>query len=113
MDECLFCRIARGEGPATVVRQDEVAVAFRDIRPQAPTHILVIPRAHIASLQDAKPEHQGVLGHLLLMAQELAHEERIVSGYRIVVNNGPGAGQTVFHLHVHVIGGRPLGWPPG
>jgi histidine triad (HIT) family protein len=113
MEECLFCQIAKGNSPAAIVKQDEFAIAFRDTRPQAPTHILIIPRLHIASLQDAKTEHQAVLGHLLLMAQQLAREERIVPGYRIVVNNGPGAGQTVFHLHVHLIGGRALRWPPG
>jgi histidine triad (HIT) family protein len=111
-ENCLFCRIARREIPAQVVLEDEYCVAFRDIHPQAPVHVLVVPRAHIASLDDAKdPE---LVGRLLLMAAEVARREGIVErGYRTVINTNAGAGQSVFHLHVHVLGGRPLRWPPG
>ena len=111
---CLFCKIVAGEIPAAIVYQDDRTVAFRDINPQAPTHVLVIPRTHIASLSDAKPEDEAVLGRLLLTAARVAQGEGLVEGgYRTVVNTGAGAGQSVFHLHLHVIGGRPLAWPPG
>jgi histidine triad (HIT) family protein len=111
---CLFCRILKGEIPAEVVQQDERALAFRDINPQAPTHILVIPREHIESLDDAAQRDEALLGHLLRVAARVANEQGLSeSGYRTVINNGAGAGQSVFHLHVHVLGGRPLKWPPG
>jgi histidine triad (HIT) family protein len=110
--DCLFCRIVSGEIPATIVAQDEHFVAFRDINPQAPTHVLVIPRAHIATLDDARDA--DVIGHLMLKAAEIARAEGIVdSGYRTVINTNAGAGQTVFHVHVHLLGGRRLNWPPG
>jgi histidine triad (HIT) family protein len=110
--DCLFCRIVRGEIPATIVAQDEHCVAFRDIAPKAPTHVLVVPREHIATLDDARDPM--LIGRLMTMAADIARKEGIVSsGYRAVVNTNAGAGQTVFHLHVHLLGGRSLTWPPG
>jgi histidine triad (HIT) family protein len=112
--DCLFCRIVAGEIPAEVVHQDERAVAFRDINPQAPVHVLVIPRDHMESLDDAGLKDEALLGHLLRVAARVANEQGLSeSGYRTVVNTGAGAGQSVFHLHLHVIGGRALTWPPG
>lgn len=112
--DCLFCKIASGEVPATVVRETETTVAFRDISPQAPTHVLVIPRAHhpdAASLAVAEPQ---VLADVLAEAGRVAADEKIdATGYRVVFNTGSGAGQTVFHAHAHVLGGRGLNWPPG
>ena len=110
-DSCLFCRIVRGEIPAKIVHQDEHVVAFRDIDPKAPTHILVIPTEHVASLDEAKDPAQ--VGRLMLAAAEIARSEGITDGYRTVVNTGAGAGQTVFHVHLHLLGGRKLTWPPG
>lgn len=110
---CIFCRIAAGEVPAQVVHGDEQAVAFRDINPQAPVHVLVIPREHIPSLAEVGEEHAGLLGHLLLLASRVAREEGLSGGYRLVVNSGRDGGQTVDHLHLHLLGGRGLGWPPG
>lgn len=111
-DTCLFCRIIRKEIPATIVWEDAHALAFRDIDPKAPTHVLVIPKVHVASLNDATDPM--MLGRLMLAAREIAAEEGIAeSGYRVVVNTGAGAGQTVFHLHLHLLGGRRLTWPPG
>ena len=110
-DSCLFCRIVRGEIPAKIVHQDEHVVAFRDIDPKAPTHILVIPTEHVASLDEAKDAAQ--VGRLMLAAAEIARSEGITDGYRTVVNTGAGAGQTVFHIHLHLLGGRKLTWPPG
>jgi histidine triad (HIT) family protein len=111
---CLFCKIAAGEIPAQLVYEDDRAVAFRDINPQAPTHVLVIPREHLASLADAEDGQESLLGHLLLAAARVARAGGLAeSGYRTVINNGAGAGQSVFHLHLHVLGGRPLQWPPG
>lgn len=113
MSECLFCRIAAGELAADVVRADEEHVAFRDINPQAPVHILVIPRRHVASLEDAGDD-AGLLGRLVLRAREVAREAGLAEkGYRLVINTRADGGQTVFHLHAHVLGGRALGWPPG
>ena len=111
---CLFCRIARGEIPAEVVRSTPDVVAFRDINPQAPTHILIIPRQHIPSVTELTSQGAEVMGQLFLMARELAREEGIdEGGYRMVVNAGADAGQTVFHIHLHLLGGRGMGWPPG
>jgi histidine triad (HIT) family protein len=111
---CLFCKIVAGEIPAAKIFEDERAVAFRDINPQAPTHALVIPRQHVASLNDAHETDEVLLGHLLLVAARVAREEgHADGGYRTVVNTGADAGQTVFHIHVHVLGGRRLTWPPG
>ena len=113
MDECIFCRIVRRECPARLVKEDDEVLAFRDANPQAPTHVLIIPKAHIASVDEARPEHQALLGRLLLMAQTIARDENIVSGYRLVLNNGRGAGQSVYHIHLHLLGGRGFRWPPG
>ena len=110
-DSCLFCRIVRGEIPAKIVREDEHTVAFRDIDPKAPTHILVIPKEHVASLDEATDP--TLVGRLSLAAAEIARSEGITDGYRTVVNTGAGAGQTDFHLHLHLLGGRKLTWPPG
>jgi histidine triad (HIT) family protein len=110
-DSCLFCRIVRGEIPAKIVREDEHTVAFRDIDPKAPTHILVIPKEHVASLDEATDP--TLVGRLSLAAAEIARSEGLTDGYRTVVNTGAGAGQTVFHLHLHLLGGRKLTWPPG
>jgi len=112
MPDSVFGKIARGEIPARIVHQDERALAFHDLNPQAPVHLLVIPRKPIERLGAAEPEDEGLLGHLMLVAQRVAAEAGL-SDYRLVVNNGAGAGQTVFHLHVHVLGGRTFGWPPG
>ena len=113
-DDCLFCKIVAGEIPAAKVYENDRVVAFRDINPQAPTHALVIPRAHIASLNEAEESDAALLGHLLLVAARVAREAgHAEGGFRTVINTGPGAGQTVFHVHVHVLGGRKLTWPPG
>ncbi len=112
--DCLFCRIVAGEIPADVVHQDERAIAFRDINPQAPVHLLVIPRDHLESLDEAARSDEALLGHLLRVAARVANElDLSEGGYRTVINTGAGAGQSVFHLHLHVIGGRRLSWPPG
>lgn len=113
MTDCLFCRIVRNEIPAKIIREDEHTVAFRDVNPQAPTHILVVPKKHIPSLDEASAQDQEILGQLLLASRQIARDENIVSGYRTVINNGSGAGQTIFHIHVHLLGGRTLTWPPG
>ena len=109
----IFQRILDGEIPADIVHADELAIAFRDIAPQAPTHILVIPRKPIVSIQSAEAEDQALLGHLMLVAQRVARAEGLTDGYRIVTNIGPQGGQSVPHLHLHVLGGRRLAWPPG
>ena len=110
--DTIFGRILRGEIPCDAVYSDEHCLAFRDVAPQAPVHVLVIPRQSIARLSDAGHEHEALLGHLLLGAARVAHQEGL-SDWRTVINTGGEAGQTVFHLHLHVIGGRPLAWPPG
>jgi histidine triad (HIT) family protein len=111
-DSCLFCRIVRREIPATLVHEDEHTLAFRDIDPKAPTHVLVIPKAHVPSLNDTSDAE--MLGRMLLVAKSLAASEGLAEeGYRTVVNTGANAGQTVFHIHLHLLGGRKLGWPPG
>jgi len=111
--QCLFCRIIRGEHPSNKVHEDDQVYAFEDLHPQAPTHILVIPKKHIVGLKEAQAEDEGVIGHCYLVAAQLARERKIEHGYRTVVNVGPGSGQSVFHLHVHLLGGRRLTWPPG
>lgn len=111
---CLFCRIANGEIPAKKVFEDADAIAFHDINPQAPTHVLIIPRRHIPSLDDLTEADAMAMGKTLVRASTLAHDLGLhTDGYRLVVNNGEGAGQTVFHIHFHLLGGRRLGWPPG
>ena len=113
-DDCLFCRIVRKEIPAKLVAEDEHSIAFRDINPQAPLHVLVIPREHLESLDDAAQKDEPLLGHLLRVGARVANDEGPdEGGYRSVINTGAGAGQSVFHLHVHVLGGRPMNWPPG
>jgi histidine triad (HIT) family protein len=112
--DCLFCKIAAGEIPSTIVYQDDTVVAFRDINPQAPQHILLIPRRHIESMANLTAEDGPMLASIYTTASRLARELGIEkSGYRFVTNVGPDAGQSVFHLHFHLLGGRPLGWPPG
>jgi histidine triad (HIT) family protein len=111
-DDCLFCRIVRHEIPATIVREDDDILAFRDIDPKAPTHVLVIPKVHVASLNTATDS--AMLGRLLFAARDIAAEEGIEkAGYRLVINTGANAGQTVHHVHVHLLGGRYMSWPPG
>src|SRR5688572_14108689 len=113
-ENCLFCKIARGEVPSRTAYQDGKYFAFHDIHPQAPTHLLIIPRLHIPTLDDLKPEHTELVGGLLLLAGQLARELKIVQpGYRTVFNCNEGAGQSVWHLHLHLLGGRPMQWPPG
>ena len=111
--DCLFCKIVEGQIPADKVHEDDDVIAFRDINPQAPVHLLVVPRRHIASLNDASSEDQALLGRILLAARNLAQKEGVGSGYRVVNNCGESAGQSVFHVHFHVLGGRALTWPPG
>jgi histidine triad (HIT) family protein len=111
--DCLFCKIARKEILAKIVYEDADVFAFEDISPQAPTHILICPQKHFASLNDAIDEDQSILGKLHLVAAQLARERNLVEGYRTVINSGGGAGQSVFHLHVHLLGGRNFRWPPG
>ena len=110
--ECLFCRIAAGEIPSKKVYADERVYAFEDIAPKAPTHILVVPRRHIGRLADVSPGEADLVGELATRAASIA-KERGLEHYRLVINNGEGAGQSVFHLHVHLLGGRPMAWPPG
>lgn len=113
-DSNIFAKILRGEIPADVVYEDDQCLAFRDIEPQAPTHVLVIPKAEIPRLGDATERDRAMLGHLMWAAGEVARKEGLLdSGFRTVVNHGEGANQTVFHLHVHVLGGREFRWPPG
>ena len=114
MSDCLFCRIASGDLASAIVHQDDTVVAFRDINPQAPTHIVLIPRKHIPSLSNLEDTDDGALGHLVRIAAAIAHTEGIANdGYRLVANCGPAAGQSVDHLHFHLLGGRNLAWPPG
>jgi histidine triad (HIT) family protein len=114
MSDCLFCKIVDGKIPAQLVYQDDRAVAFRDINPQAPTHVLVVPRRHIPSLNDLVAADAELVGYLHLVAQKLAQQEGVAAGgYRVLFNTGKQAGQTVFHIHLHLLGGRDLGWPPG
>ncbi len=114
MDNCVFCRILARKIPAKFVYEDETCFGIEDINPQSPVHLLVMPKEHLVTLNDFKPEHEGLLGHLLTISARLAHERGIDSrGYRVVINNGTHAGQSVFHLHVHVMGGRTFHWPPG
>lgn len=111
-ESCVFCRIARGEIPAKIVAEGENVLAFRDLDPRAPVHVLVIPRAHIQSLDGA--DDAALLGELLLLAADVARQEGIAgSGYRTIINTNSDGGQSVAHLHAHVLGGRQLGWPPG
>lgn len=111
--DCLFCKIARKEILSKIAYEDDEIFAFEDISPQAPTHILICPKKHFASLHEATAEDQSILGKLHLVAAQLARERNLLDGYRTIINNGRGAGQSVFHLHVHLLGGRAFRWPPG
>jgi histidine triad (HIT) family protein len=114
MDQCIFCRIVQGKAPAKIVYKDESVLAFEDIHPQAPIHLLVVPRKHLPSLTEMGPEDEPLIGHVLAVAGRLARERAVHDrGYRAVINNGTWAGQSVFHLHLHVLGGRVFHWPPG
>jgi histidine triad (HIT) family protein len=112
MSDCVFCRIAQGQAPARIVYQDDDVTAFHDLHPHAPVHILLIPNHHIAGVSQVEAGDEVVLGKLFSVARRVA-EELEVADYRLVVNNGRQAGQSVFHLHVHLLGGRSMGWPPG
>jgi histidine triad (HIT) family protein len=111
--DCLFCKISAKQIPSRIVYEDPDIFAFEDISPQAPTHILLCPRKHFVSLDDATAEDQAVIGKLQLVAAKLARERNLLDGYRTVFNNGAGAGQAVVHLHLHLLGGRRFRWPPG
>ena len=113
MSACIFCNIVQGKSPARIVYQDEDVTAFHDLNPQAPVHILIVPNRHIRGLSSVEPGDEPVLGKLFSVARALAEETGIADGYRVVVNNGPLAGQSVFHLHMHLLGGRRMSWPPG
>lgn len=113
-DNCLFCRIIAGEVPGEILYQDEHLIALKDINPQAPTHTLIIPREHMESLNDVGQGDETLLGHLLRVTAKVANQAGLADdGYRVVINCGPQAGQTVPHLHIHLLGGRPMRWPPG
>jgi histidine triad (HIT) family protein len=113
MTDCLFCKIGNKEIPSKLVYEDADIFAFEDIQPQAPSHVLICPRKHLVSLADATAEDTAMLGKLQLVAAKLAAERKLTDGYRTVLNNGRGAGQSVFHLHLHLLGGRDFRWPPG
>jgi histidine triad (HIT) family protein len=114
MTDCLFCRMVKGEIQPSMVMEDDQLIAFRDINPQASTHILVVPRKHITTLNDLMPADYGIIDKMVLMARAIAKQEGIAdSGYRLVMNCNPGGGQTVFHIHLHLLGGRAMQWPPG
>jgi histidine triad (HIT) family protein len=111
--DTIFSKIIRREISADIVYEDDLAIAFRDVHPQAPVHILVIPKKPIPKLTDAEPEDQALLGHLLMTVKRVAQQEKLDKGYRVVINTGEEGGQTVYHLHLHLLGGRRLKWPPG
>ncbi len=113
MSPCLFCQIAAGERPATIVYRGDDVIAIRDINPQAPTHILILPTKHIASIAEMAKEDAELIGRLITAAKAIAQQENLSKGYRLVINTGAQAGQSVFHLHVHLLGGRAMHWPPG
>ncbi len=113
MSDCMFCRIGEGNASARIVHRDDDVTAFHDRNPQAPTHVLIIPNRHIESVNELQENDTELVGKLFLVAQEVAEEEGLADGYRLVVNTGSRAGQSVFHLHMHLLGGRALRWPPG
>src|SRR5438552_258636 len=113
MENCVFCKIAAGQIPSKIVYQDDDVVAFEDLNPQAPHHVLIIPRRHIGSLPDLTPEDGPLLASIYIAACKIASDLNLENGYRVVTNVGPDAGQSVFHLHFHLLGGRKLRWPPG
>jgi histidine triad (HIT) family protein len=111
---CIFCKIVSGEIEAAIVHEDDEVVAFRDVNPQAPVHVLVVPRRHVATLDDLRPEHGEIVARMVLAATKIARDQDMSrEGYRLVWNCGEGAGQSVFHLHLHLLGGRRMHWPPG
>jgi len=110
---CIFCKIVDGSIPSTAVYQDELCYAFADLNPQAPVHVLVVPRKHISSLDETDQSDGALLGHLLRVAAQIAQSKGLTKGYRVVLNTGQDGGQSVDHLHVHLLGGRPMAWPPG
>ena len=113
-DDCLFCKIAAGDISADTIFETDTLLAFRDINPMAPTHVLVIPKQHVATINDLEESHREIVGDLYLAAKQIAAEEGIADdGYRVVMNCNAGAGQSVFHIHLHVLGGRTMAWPPG
>ncbi|MGL5795780.1 MAG: histidine triad nucleotide-binding protein [Waterburya sp.] len=113
MTDTIFGKIIRREIPADIVYEDDLALAFKDVNPQAPTHILVIPKKPIPRLSDASPEDTALMGHLLMTVKKIAQQANLTNGYRVVINNGEDAGQSVDHLHLHILGDRSLSWPPG
>lgn len=113
VQDCLFCKIIAGEIPSQVVYQDEKVYAFKDIAPVAPVHVLIVPKKHISSLEDLSPEDADIMGHIVLTAAKLARELGLARGYRVVANCNEEGGQTVYHVHFHLIGGRSMQWPPG
>lgn len=114
MSDCLFCKIVNGDIPADVVHESPGVIAFRDISPKAPTHILIIPREHISTVNDLQPAQESIVGSLFTAAKTIAADEGLAdAGYRLVMNCQEGAGQSVFHIHLHLLGGRPMRWPPG
>ena len=114
MADCLFCKMVSGEIKPDIVFEDDEVLAFRDVNPQAPMHVLVIPKTHISTVNDLTPEHTGLVGRLYLAAQKIAADEGVAGpGYRLVMNCNAEAGQSVYHIHLHVLGGRPMAWPPG
>lgn len=114
MTDCLFCKILNGDVPADVVYESDTALAFRDINPQAPTHVLIIPREHVSTINDIEQQHESLVGSLFSAAREIAAAEGLADdGYRVVMNCNEGAGQSVFHIHLHLLGGRRFSWPPG
>jgi histidine triad (HIT) family protein len=113
MTDCLFCKIISGKVPAKKVYEDDKAVAFEDIKPQAPTHVLIVPKRHIVDIKEAGEDDAALIGYCNLVAAKIARQRGIEEGYRTVYNVGPGSGQSVFHLHLHLLGGRKLNWPPG
>ena len=114
MTDCLFCKMVSGEIQPDVVFEDDDVLAFRDVNPQAPVHVLVIPKSHIATTNELTPEHAVLIGKMVLAARQIAADEGVAEpGYRMVMNCNPEAGQSVYHIHLHMLGGRPMGWPPG
>jgi len=112
--DCLFCKIAEKQIPSNIIHEDEVVVAFEDVNPKAPHHVLIIPRQHIATVNDLTAEHKDLISHMILTAQQLASELNIAdSGYRLLMNCNKDGGQDVYHIHLHLLGGRPMHWPPG
>ncbi len=112
--DCIFCKIIEKRIPSKIVHEDEFALAFEDINPQAPVHVLIVPKQHIADIHSIKTTDRELIGHLFFVAQKIAEQKGLDSGgYRMVINNGPGAGQSVFHIHLHLLSGRKFRWPPG